>query len=163
MAGSLKAIYWAGKASVLPEAVDEALLEAGRGLVGDRYYSGKGRFSKKNHEPDTELTLIESEEIDRFNALENREFGPGEFRRNLVTQGIRLNDLVGQTFRIGSVLAEGLRLCEPCSHLAKLVSPNVVAGMVHRAGLRARVINGGVVRVGDGIAAESRMQGLVGV
>jgi MOSC domain-containing protein YiiM len=154
MTGVIKAIFWAGKASVLPEAVSEAMLEAGRGLVGDRYYSGKGRFSKKVHEPDSELTLIEIEEIDRFNAVENREFGPGEFRRNLVTQGVRLNDLVGHTFQIGAVLAEGMRLCEPCSHLAKLVSQTVVPGMVHRAGLRARIIQGGVVRIGDSIATD---------
>ncbi len=77
----------------------------------------------------------------------------GSFRRNIVTSGIRLNDLVGRRFKVGAALLEGMRLCEPCAHLGKLIGPAVVKGMVHKAGLRARIIHGSLIRVGDDIEA----------
>lgn len=133
-------------------AVSEASLEAGKGLVGDRYYTGLGTFSAKlKGSPDSEITLIESEEIDRFNQTEDTSTAPGEFRRNIVTSGVRLNDLVGRRFMVGAAELEGIRLCEPCAHLAKLVRPSVLTGMVHRAGLRARIVRGAIIRPGDRI------------
>jgi MOSC domain-containing protein YiiM len=99
-----------------------------------------------------EVTLIESEEIDRYNHENAETHDYGEFRRNIVTQGVRLNDLVGKEFHVGPTLLEGIRLCEPCTHLAKFISPNVVSGMAHKAGLRARVVHGGVVYVNDSIS-----------
>ena len=135
-------------------SVSEASLEAGKGLVGDRYYAGVGTFSVKlKGSPDSEITLIESEEIERFNHAENASTAPGEFRRNIVTSGVRLNDLVGRRFTVGAAELEGIRLCEPCSHLTKLVRPSVLRGMVHRAGLRARIVTGAIVRPGDRIEA----------
>ena len=134
-------------------SIAEATLEPGHGLVGDRYYAGAGTFSRKlKGRPDAELTLIESEEIERFNAMESLSVTPGELRRNIVTRGIRLNDLVGRTFAVGASVLEGIRLCEPCAHLAELVSPKVLPAMTHRAGLRARIVVGAVIRPGDHIA-----------
>ena len=132
-----------------------ATLEAGKGLVGDRYFLGVGTFSKKITPPDAEITLIESEEIERFNSNEQAQHSPGEFRRNIVTRGIGLNDLVGKRFFVGAALLEGKRLCEPCAHLAKLIRAPVVEGMVHRAGLRAQILTGATVQVGDEIREES--------
>jgi MOSC domain-containing protein YiiM len=70
-----------------------------------------------------------------------------------VTQGIRLNDLVGKRFSVGGAVLEGKRLCEPCSHLAKLTTQSIVSKMAHRAGLRAQIISGGAIAVGDSIEA----------
>ena len=79
---------------------------------------------------------------------------PGETRRNLTTRGIRLNDLVGRTFRIGSVTAEGLRLCEPCAYLQGQIGKPILEPLVHRAGLRARLLDDGELHVGDPIEVE---------
>jgi MOSC domain-containing protein YiiM len=152
MAASLIGIVLSPAGTMLPGNVSAGVLEVGRGLVGDRYYRGTGTFSKVPLQPDAEITLIELEEIDRFNALQTASFPIGAFRRNLVTQDIRLNDLVGKRFVVGDALLEGKRLCEPCSHLAKLTTPTIVADMAHRAGLRARILRGGAIRVGDAVA-----------
>ncbi|MGE3840510.1 MAG: MOSC domain-containing protein [Vicinamibacterales bacterium] len=134
------------------DARADAVLEQGRGIVGDRYYLGVGTFSEMNRgKPDCEVTLIESEEIVRFNDAQGTTKPASDFRRNIVTKDIRLNELVGKRFSVGAVLLEGIRLCEPCAHLARLVSPSVVDAMAHRAGLRARIVAGGTIRPGDPI------------
>ena len=150
MTGSVVAIYSAPQAGAELVPLEVARLEAGHGLVGDRYFDRVGTFSKKL-EPtrDWELTLIEKEEIDRFNAAEGVSLGPGRFRRNIVTTGVRLNDLVGRRFRVGEAVLEGIRLCEPCAHLGRLIGPAVVKGIGHRAGDRARILSGASVRPGD--------------
>jgi len=156
MNGEVLAIFTAAVAEAPLQPVPEASLEAGKGLVGDRYYrdTGTGTFSEKlRGSPDSEITLIEAEEIERFNADFGLTLGLGAPRRNIVTRNIRLNDLVGRRFNVGQVVLEGIRLCEPCAHLAKIVSPEVLPGLVHRAGLRACVVTGGTVRQGDAIVA----------
>ena len=136
--------------SMLPK--QEAVLEARRGLVGDRYYLGTGTFSEKlKGTPDVQLTLIALEEIEGFNERHGLDLGPGDFRRNVVTRGIELNELVGHQFNIGVTVLEGIRLCEPCAHLAGRVHPQVLPGLVHRAGLRAAVLSGGTIRAGDAV------------
>ena len=154
--GALTAIYTTDKAGEPLRAVDAATLEAGKGLVGDRYYRHEGTFSEKlKNKADWEITLIEAEEVERYNESTGAALGPGVFRRNLVTRGVRLNDLVGRRFRVGEALLEGLRLCEPCAHLDSLIGPGVVRAMAHRAGLRARILTGAVIRPGDVVAARS--------
>ncbi|MFN8548371.1 MAG: MOSC domain-containing protein [Candidatus Eisenbacteria bacterium] len=156
MSPRIEAIYIGTKGGEPLRRISEARLEPGRGIEGDRYYLGAGTFSEKNRgKPDSEVTLIEAEEIERFCAAEGSSREPGVFRRNLVTRDVRLNELVGRRFRIGAVELEGLRLCEPCAHLATLVSPAVLERMVHRAGLRARVVQGGSVRAGDPVHADN--------
>ena len=76
---------------------------------------------------------------------------PGEARRNLVTRGVPLNHLVGREFRIGDVLLRGLRLCEPCEHLEALTVQGIKNALCHRGGLRAQIIQGGIMRTGDSI------------
>jgi len=135
------------------ESLTEVLLEAGRGLAGDRYCRETGTFSEKlKGTRDSEITLIESEEVERFNREENLTLDLGALRRNIVTRNVRLNDLVGQRFRLGEAVLEGIRLCEPCSHLARTVTPQVLPGLVHRAGLRACILSGGTVKRGDAVA-----------
>jgi MOSC domain-containing protein YiiM len=150
------AIVTTSEAGAALHGVSEASLESGKGLVGDRYYKKGGTFSEKlKGSDDWELTLIESEEIQRFNESQGLSLSPASFRRNIVTSGVRLNDLVGRRFVVGSAVLEGIRLCEPCAHLGKLIGQAVVAGMVHRAGLRARIVTGSIVQVGDKVE-ESR-------
>ena len=136
------------------EALTEANLEPGRGIVGDRYFAGIGTFSEKlRNRLDFQVTLIETEEVERFNREQAMSLRPSDLRRNIVTGNIRLNELVGKRFAVGGAVLEGIRLCEPCQHLATIVAPCVLPALVHRAGLRAAIISGGVVRAGDPIAA----------
>ena len=152
MINKVVAIFVASGAEESAQPVNTALLEAGRGIVGDRYYTGKGSFSEKLHAKmnfDWEVTLIESEEIDRFNEGSGRDFGYGDFRRNIATKGVKLNFLVEKKFSIGNVPLEGIRLCEPCAHLARLTDERVLPALVGRAGLRARILSSGSISVGD--------------
>ena len=94
-------------------------------------------------------TLIEAEAIESWAREYDVEMNPAESRRNLVTRGLPLNHLVGQEFLVGSARLRGLRLCEPCNHLETLTRPGVRGGLVHRGGLRADIIEGGIIRTGD--------------
>ena len=98
-----------------------------------------------------DLTLIESEVLDSLRLGEGARLAPEESRRNLVVRGIDLNALVGREFGIGAVRALGQRLCEPCVHLQRLTHPGVVAGLVHRGGLRADLLSSGEIRLGDAV------------
>jgi MOSC domain-containing protein YiiM len=101
--------------------------------------------------------LIEVEEVERFNALCGADRRPEDLRRNLVVREMKLNDLVGRRFAIGPVTFEGIRLCEPCSYLAGITQPEVLRELVHRAGLRAAIVHGGTVRVGDAVSVVPQM------
>lgn len=116
------------------------------GLIGDRYSDRRNRKS-----PDYQITLIEIENIDAFGKASGVPLAPHEPRRNVVTRGISLNALCGKRFRVGSVELEGLELCEPCALFAKRTRPDVVRFFVHKGGLRARVIQGGILSVGDSV------------
>jgi GNAT superfamily N-acetyltransferase len=120
----------------------------GRGLEGDRYFLGAGTFSPTPQKPDFELTLIESEAVEDFARASGLPFTVAHARRNLVTRGVALNDLVGKEFLVGSVRLRGVRLCEPCHYLARTTWPEVLRGLVHRGGLRAQIVSGGEIQVG---------------
>lgn len=153
MNGTVKYIFTTSEAGNKMQLQDRASLVAGKGIEGDRYFWGQGTFSERLHgKPDVELTLIEKEEIDKFNAEQNLQIGYGDFRRSIVTEGIRLNDLVGHSFRIGDVQLKGIRLCEPCPHLQKSVNPLVLPHLVGRGGLRAQILTSGLIRPGDRVA-----------
>ncbi len=135
-------------------SVSSAELQAGSGIVGDRYHAGEGKFSVKlmaKGEDDWQLTLVEAEEIDRFVAAEELDFGHSDFRRNIVTRGIRLNPLVGERFSVDGIEMEGVRLCEPCAYLAGILTDRLLPAMVGRAGLRARILTSGTITVGGDI------------
>ncbi len=133
----------------------EARAVPGRGLEGDRYFSGTGTFSPVCRQPDFEITLIEQENIDAFARESGLPFTSLHARRNIVTQGARLNELAGKEFYVGEVHLRGTRLCEPCNHLAKISFPEALKGLVHRGGLRAQVLSEGSIRVGDTIRVSS--------
>ena len=131
------------------QQIPEVKAIAGRGLEGDRYFFGTGSFSKS---PGTgrEVTLIEIEAID---APREKKIllEAGDARRNLVTRSVPLNHLVGRTFQVGEVCLRGIRLCEPCAHLEGLTREGVLSELVHRGGLRAEIVSGGIIRTGDSI------------
>ena len=138
--GRVEAIAVAPRKEAPMVTVNEARAEPGRGLQGDRYFDGAGTFSNR-YANGHELTLIEAEATDL--AV--------EARRNVVTRGIDLNALVGRRFTIGEVECVGRRLCEPCAHLEKLTRPGVLRALVHIGGLRADIVAGGTIHVGDAV------------
>jgi MOSC domain-containing protein YiiM len=123
----------------------------GRGLEGDRYFSGVGTFSPHPRKPDFEVTLIEKEKIETFALESGLPFTAAHARRNLVTEGFDLNTLVGREFAVGAVRLRGVRLCEPCAYLAKITFPETLRGLIHKGGLRAQIVSEGVIRVGDAV------------
>jgi MOSC domain-containing protein YiiM len=130
------------------QSVEQIRAVPGKGLEGDRYFNQKGAFSHKPG-PDLQVTLIEVEAIEGLQRESGIILSPSDARRNLVTRGVPLNHLVGKAFRVGEVTLRGIRLCEPCEHLAKLTQPGVLPGLVHRGGLRAEILNEGFIRVND--------------
>jgi MOSC domain-containing protein YiiM len=144
--GRVEAIAVAPVAEAPMALLDHATAHAGRGLEGDRYVGGAGTFSNP-HSRGHDLTLIEAEVVDVLGVA------PEIPRRNVVTRGIDLNALVGRRFRVGEVECEGQRLCEPCAHLQRLTEPGLLRALVHRGGLRADIVSGGVIRVGDPVVA----------
>lgn len=133
------------------ERRDAAVAVPGRGLEGDRYWAGLGTFSPAEPRPDFEVTLVEREKVEAFAAASGLPFDAAMARRNLVTEGIDLNALVGREFLVGGVRLRGIRLCEPCAHLARVAFPELLRGWVHQGGLRAAVVSGGTVHVGDAV------------
>jgi MOSC domain-containing protein YiiM len=147
--GSVLAIHLRPGESRPVVAVDAATAIPGRGLRGD--YNVAADPAAGPVAPDTELTLIESKAL----AALEKECGivlpAAESRRNLLTAGIALNPLVGRDFKIGAVRCRGVELCDPCRHLESMTQPGVLKGLAHRGGLRAQVLVGGEIGVGDRI------------
>ena len=132
--------------------LDRVRAIAGVGLEGDRYAAQTGHWSP-NTGVDRDITLIEAEVIEDLAATDGIRLDPGDSRRNVTTRGIRLNELVGRRFRVGDAICEGTRLCEPCQYLTDLLGKPVLKPLVHRAGLRARIVEGGEIAVGAEVAA----------
>jgi MOSC domain-containing protein YiiM len=146
--GRLVAIYVAERAGAPTTACATAEAVAGVGLVGDRYGAGTGTYSAADRGP-RDVTLVEREAVDAVRA-DGVALTEAETRRNLVTEGVPLAHLVGRTFRVGDVRLRGLRLAEPCAYLEQLTGlEGVREALVHRGGLRAAVLDGGALRVGD--------------
>jgi MOSC domain-containing protein YiiM len=120
--------------------VDSVSVLAGKGLEGDRKFFGDGA------KPGQALTLIEAE------ALEDVGLSGPQSRRQVVTRGVRLNDLVGKRFRVGDVECYGVELCEPCTHLESLTRPGIIKDLVHRAGINADILTDGTISVGDAVS-----------
>ena len=140
MPGSVEQINTAAVESELPTAVDAVDVTA-EGVVGDRYSQSR------------DLTLIEAEALDGLREDTGIELTAADSRRQVLTRGIRLNDLVGVRFRVGEVECVGQEWCEPCNHLQSITREGVLRGMVHRAGLRADIVRSGRIAVGDEVSS----------
>lgn len=117
--------------------VESVQAVAGKGLDGDRHFHPEGA------PPGQALTLVAAE------VVEDVGLGPGETRRQVTVRGVDVNGLVGKRFRVGEVECLGVELCEPCRHLEAMTRPGIIKELVHRAGINADILVGGVIRVGD--------------
>jgi len=157
--GTVVSIHVAAEASASMQSITEVRAFPGRGLEGDRYFAGTGFYSKKSSYGGREITLIEIEAVEAlFDGVLNAEgerFGvkiaPADTRRNIATSSVPLNHLVDREFWVGAVLMRGTRLCEPCKHLEDLTQHGVLSGLIHRGGLRALILNEGVISVRDAV------------
>jgi MOSC domain-containing protein YiiM len=123
---------------------------AGEGLEGDRYQVGQGSFSRWPGDGRA-VSLIEIEAVEAILRETGIDVAAGQSRRNIVTRGVRLAGLNGRRFRIGTAVFRGTRLCAPCGYLERLVGPGTFAALKGRGGLRADIVEGGVIRAGDEI------------
>jgi MOSC domain-containing protein len=145
--GTLEGIYVATAAGEPVRSLDVARALSGLGLEEDRHAFGRGTFPSGF--AGSALTLIAAEVCGSFDPP----LRPDEHRRNLLTRGIDLNGLIGREFTIGGVRCRGVRLCEPCTVVARYASRPVLRELVHRGGLRADILVDGELRVGDEVRA----------
>ncbi|MEX5717287.1 MOSC domain-containing protein [Geodermatophilus maliterrae] len=146
--GTVEALAIAPAAEAGMQVLEVARAAAGRGLEGDRYAARAGTFTPRGDtRPGYDLTLMAAEVLDELTAA-GVAIDFATTRRNVLTRGIDVNALVGRTFRIGDVVCEGLRLCEPCVHLDRLSGPGLLRPLIHRGGLRADVLTDGEIRLG---------------
>jgi MOSC domain-containing protein YiiM len=150
--GNVISIHIAPTGAAPMKSVTTAQAAAGKGLEGDRYYSKLGTYSNQAGSG-RDLTLIEIEAIDGLKREYEVELDASRSRRNIVTQGVPLNHFVGKEFKVGDVVLRGTRLCEPCAHMEKLTVKGAMRGLIHRGGLRADIVIGGTVHVGDVITS----------
>jgi MOSC domain-containing protein YiiM len=147
--GILQAIWIAPEKGAPMVSLPEVQAMAGLGLFGDRNFSRQIKDSADKH-----LTLIEAEKIEDFVNSTGLDFTAEDARRNLVTKGIELNPLLGREFFVGTVKVLALELCEPCSLLAKRTHRQVLWGLLHRGGLRCRIVSDGIIHVGDKVGID---------
>lgn len=148
--GKVHSIHITSEFSEPTHLVEEIHAVPNLGLEGDRYFGETG-VGKKRSGTGRDITLIEIESIEAIKRESGIELTPGDARRNIVTQDVPLNHLVDKEFHVGEVRLRGVRLCEPCQHLASLTNPAVLPALVHRGGLRAEILTDGFIRAGDPI------------
>ena len=120
-------------------------LIAGKGIIGDRHF-------KDYNDPYNHLSIIESENIDEYNKEYNLDIPYLDFRRNIVTRGIKLNDLIEKKIMIGNVNLEVIDLCRPCRHLSeKLEKDNIIKEFLRKGGIRCQILNDGKISTNDQI------------
>lgn len=148
--GRVEGIFIAPDSEAPMRAIEQAYALRGKGLEGDRYALGLGKHPKK-----CEITLITAEAIGAANgfALPDARFGPEHTRRNIVTRGIRpdeLLELIDELFCVGPVMMQGIRECTPCTKPSRLSG---IEGFETRfaklGGLRAKILNAGAFGIGS--------------
>ena len=118
---------------------------ANKGIVGDRHFN-------EYNDPYCQLSLIESENIDYYNTKYGLNIPYTDFRRNVITKGINLNNLIGKKLQIGNVKVEGIDLCRPCKHLTKMLNQeNILKEFLRRGGLRCQILSSSSISIGDEI------------
>ncbi len=118
---------------------------ANKGIIGDRHF-------QENNDPYNQISLIESESIDNYNIKFGLDILYIDFRRNIITKGIRLNDLVGKKFKVGNVDLKGIDLCRPCKHLSEnLNQNNIIKEFLRKGGLRCQILSSAKINIGDQI------------
>ena len=119
---------------------------ANKGVVGDRHF-------KEFNDPYNQLTLIESENIDYYNIKYSLNIPYVDFRRNIITKGIKLNDLVGKKILVGKVQLEGIDLCRPCRHLSEVLGhENIIKEFLRKGGIRCQILTTSSIKISDEIS-----------
>ncbi|HET7322844.1 MAG TPA: MOSC domain-containing protein [Halococcus sp.] len=149
---TVETIYTTPEGSAPMEEVDEIEAVARQGLQGDRYMEGTGYYSGFD---ECEVTLIESEAIEEIKEEYDIDLSDGRHRRNIVTSGVEVYDLLDQQFRIGDVTFEGTRPRPPCAHVEQVAEESGVARALknHRGGICVSVIEDGTIHTGDELEA----------
>lgn len=154
--GSVVGIFIAPAAGAPMAALDRAEVVAGRGLVGDRYFDGRGYYSQVPPLTGRRLTLIAGEALDALTEETGIDLAPQECRRNLITRGVDLDALIGKRFRIGAIECYGERPCPPCGYLEGLTGKKGVnRGLTDRGGIRAEILLDGAITLGDEVVLSS--------
>jgi len=127
------------------KSVDNVKAVAGRGIVNDRHY-------KENNSNRCQITLIEIENINYYNEKSTTSFLAKDFRRNIITEGVKLNQLIDKEFFIGEVKVKAHDLCRPCKYLQETLNQkNIIKEFLHKGGLRCEILIDGKILVGDKI------------
>jgi MOSC domain-containing protein YiiM len=152
--GRVVALFTAARGGAPLEAQDEVELVTGVGIVGDRYAARTGYWSDPRW-PDQQLTLVEAE------VAEVLGLSPALLRRNVVTRDVELTQLIGARFRVGGVELRGVRVCDPCAYLERLVGRPGLMRDLGRAGggLRTEVLTDGRIAVGDEVVLSAGARG----
>jgi len=146
--GRVEGIYIAPHKGEPTQSVEQVHIVPGMGIEGDRYFVKPGT-ANKDTKSGREITLIEMEAIESMQDDYGIQITPSQTRRNIITRGIALNELVGHSFYIGKLQLRGVRLCEPCQTLANRTDPRILPTLVHRGGLRAEIISEGIIYLND--------------
>ena len=126
-------------------AVNEIDLVAGKGVIGDRHF-------RDYNDPYNHLSIIEGESVDEYNKRYNLNIPYLDFRRNIITKGIKLNDLIDKKILIGNVQLNVIDLCRPCRHLSeKLGKDNIIKEFLRKGGIRCEILNDGRISINDQI------------
>ena len=127
------------------QEVNSIEVKKNQGIVGDRHF-------KEFNDPYNQLSLIESENIDEYNIKFGLSFSYIEFRRNIVTKGIQLNNLVGKKIEIGNTKLEVIDLCRPCRHLTEMLNQdNILKEFLRKGGIRCQILSTSRISLGDKI------------
>lgn len=147
--GSVDRIHVTPEQGVPPEGVESVEAVADAGLRGDRYFDAAGTFADRDG---SDLTLVEAEALAAVERERDIALEPGAHRRNVTTEGVALNDFVGERLRVGDAVCVGTELCEPCAYLERhLGKAGLREALENRGGLRCRIVESGTIRVGDAV------------
>lgn len=125
--------------------VEQAEAVVDLGLVGDHRM-------KKTPGSARQVTLISREYIESIcRHIGHNAIDPRLLRRNLVISDMNMNLLRYQRLQIGEVIIETNALCHPCSRMDEALGAGGTAAMFGYGGLCARILQGGIMRIGDAV------------
>tara|TARA_Y100000780_G_scaffold88109_1_gene79999 strand:+ start:362 stop:850 length:489 start_codon:yes stop_codon:yes gene_type:complete len=151
--GIVVALFTVDRRAAPMKKVEQLYALAGRGIEGDRYFLGTGTYSK-SPEPGRQVTLIKSEVLESLKNKLEINVKPEESRRNILTQGIEINDLIGTEFYVGTVRLRAHRITQPCLYLEKLLDqPGLYKELWDNGGISCEILSDGVIKERDIITA----------
>ena len=152
--GIVVALFTVDRRAAPMKKVEQLYALAGRGIEGDRYFLGTGTHSK-SPEPGRQVTLIKSEVLESLKNKLEINVKPEESRRNILTQGIEINDLIGTEFYVGTVRLRAHRITQPCLYLEKLLDqPGLYKELWDKGGISCEILSDGVIKERDIITAQ---------